>query len=107
MRSLTKAVTAAVMVGGLVLGNAAGASATKSVLGSKTCGFGGPAAASTANVTATSVHYHVANAVAWGSRTFGSGLHRYSYGNGVVAMQIVYETGVLTGYSFSCVNGSF
>ncbi|UFS60505.1 hypothetical protein [Subtercola endophyticus] len=106
MKVIPASIAAAVLAGGLVLGSALGASASTDI-GSQICGFGGPAAASTAYVNATSVHYHQANGVAWGSQTFGSGFHRFSYGNGVVTMQISYPSGTETGHAFSCANGSF
>ena len=105
MKIIPASIGAAVLAGGLVLGSALGASASTDI-GSQFCGFG-PSAASTAYVNATSVHYHQANGVAWGSQTFGPGFHRFSYGNGVVTMQISYPSGTETGHAFSCANGSF
>ena len=107
MKVIPSSIAAAVLAGGLVLASALGASANSTNIGSQICGFGGPAAASTAYVSATSVHYHQANGVAWASQTFGSGFHRFSYGNGVVTMQISYPNGTETGHAFSCANGSF
>ncbi|RFA09121.1 hypothetical protein B7R54_07695 [Subtercola boreus] len=107
MKSLPATAAALVVAAGLVFANATGASATTIDFGSQVCGWGGPSAASTAYINATSVHQHQANAVSWTSRTFGSGFHRFSSGNGVVSMQISYPSGTETGRAFSCANGSF
>jgi hypothetical protein len=107
MKSLPRTLAALTVAAGLVLANAPGASANTIDFGSQVCGWGGPSAASTAYVSATSVHLHQANGVGWTSRTFGSGFHRYSNGNGVVSMQISYPSGTQTGRAFSCANGSF
>lgn len=107
MKSLPAALATLAVAAGLILANAPAASANTIDFGSQVCGWGGPSAASTAYINATSVHQHQANGVAWTSRTFGSGFHRFSSGNGVVSMQISYPSGTETGRAFSCANGSF
>ncbi|RFA21068.1 hypothetical protein [Subtercola boreus] len=107
MKSVPATLAVLVVAAALVVANSSAASANSVDFGSQVCGFGGPAAASTAYVSATSVHYHQANGVSWSSRTFGSGFHRFSSGNGVVAMQISYPAGTETGRAFSCADGSF
>ncbi|MEA9986009.1 MULTISPECIES: hypothetical protein [Subtercola] len=106
MKLLHSAVAAGALAAGLVLAGTLSASASTDV-GSQICGFGGPSAASTAYVNATSVHYHQANGAWWTSQTFGSGFHRFASGNGVVTMQISYPSGTETGHAFSCASSSF
>ena len=107
MKSIPATLAVLAVSAGLVLATSGAASANSVDFGSQVCGFGGPAAASTAYVSATSVHRHQANGVSWTSRTFGSGFHRFSSGNGIVSMQISYPAGTETGRAFSCADGSF
>ncbi|CAN5175201.1 hypothetical protein BH09ACT6_BH09ACT6_11820 [soil metagenome] len=64
MKVLTGSIAALAVADALAVGCASSAQANSANVGSQVCGFGGPAAASTAHINGTSIHRHQANGVA-------------------------------------------